>query len=38
MHGHLEPEDTPGGGLTMVISLLANPPSQQTAENAGEAR
>jgi two-component system sensor histidine kinase KdpD len=24
MHGTLEPEDTPGGGLTMVISLHAS--------------
>ncbi|MFD4009220.1 MAG: DUF4118 domain-containing protein [Brevibacterium aurantiacum] len=29
MHGTLNPEDTPGGGLTMVVSLPLSPPTPQ---------
>jgi two-component system sensor histidine kinase KdpD len=29
MNGTLTPEDTPGGGLTMVLSLPVAEPSQQ---------
>ncbi|WP_191563691.1 sensor histidine kinase [Janibacter melonis] len=29
MHGRLTPEDTPGGGLTMVVSLPVHDPSQE---------
>lgn len=32
MHGSLTPEDTPGGGLTMVVSLPLAPPSPQETE------
>jgi two-component system sensor histidine kinase KdpD len=30
MGGTLEPEETPGGGLTMVVSLVAVPPTSPT--------
>ena len=42
MGGTLEPEDTPGGGLTMVASLTAvparEPPSRCPARGNGEPR
>jgi two-component system sensor histidine kinase KdpD len=32
MGGTLTPEETPGGGLTMVVSLPASPSSESPAE------
>lgn len=37
MGGTLEPEDTPGGGLTMVVSLAAVPDPPVTAPDPGPA-
>jgi two-component system sensor histidine kinase KdpD len=33
--GHLSAEDTPGGGLTMVVDLPAATPATPAAEEAG---
>jgi two-component system sensor histidine kinase KdpD len=33
MHGSLTPEDTPGGGLTMVVSLPLSPSPSPSQEN-----
>jgi two-component system sensor histidine kinase KdpD len=35
MHGTLQPEDTPGGGLTMVVSMPAAAPRADEAPVPG---